>query len=412
MTTGGPAGRADTIELISSSASSDAVESRGTAASAGDDLSEAITQLHAAEAAIHLQLLAVIRRFDQSKLWVQDCAPTMAQWLVARLSISPATAAEWVRVANALGDLPAIGAVAGEGRLSWDQLAPLTRLATPDTDEALASDGPGWTAAQTKALAARATTPRVSDANDAYRRRHLRWWSDQHVFRLRGELPAEAGVLLTNVLTRMASDAPLDPVTGAFQPLDARAADALVELASSHVANDGDADRATVVIHADVATLAGDDDAIAELEGGPRITAETARRLACDCRWQLVAEDGNGDIVRLGRTTRQVPAWLVRQLRRRDRGCRFVGCGRTRWLHAHHINHWSNGGPTDPDNLVLLCGFHHRLIHEGGWTISAGRGGDVLITRPTGQVLASGPPPLRPDVHRRLFGPDPPPAAA
>jgi hypothetical protein len=232
------------------------------------------------------------------------------------------------------------------------------------------------------------------------------------VLHLKGQLPVDQGILLTNVLTRMASDAPPDPVLHTYEAFPTRAADALVELASLHVAEDADADRATVVVHVDAGILGGDDDAVAELEGGHRIAAETARRLACDCRWQLVAEDGNGDIVRLGRTSRSTPPWLVRQLRRRDKGCRFVGCGRTRWLHAHHVQFWGTGGATDPDNLILLCSYHHRLIHEGGWTVTMGRGGELAFTRPNGRKVVTGPPPLRDDVRRRMFGPGPPSSAA
>ena len=374
-----------------------------------DEFSEAISQLHAAEAAVHRQLLDLIRRFDESRLWTDDGAATMAQWLVARLAISPKTASDWVEVAAALPNLPSIASLAAEGRLSWDQLAPLTRLATSETDESLAASAPGWTAAQIHDLAARARAPRIEDINDAHRNRHLRWWSDKYMFRLRGALPVEAGAMLTKVLDRMASEHTPDPASIEWEPHDRRVADALVELASLHVSDDADADRATVVVHVDVAALAGDEQAVAELEDGPRIAAETARRLACDCRWQLVVENEVGDIVRLGRTTRQTPMWLVRQLRLRDRGCRFVGCGRTRWLHAHHIAHWADGGRTDPDNLVLLCGHHHRFIHEGGWSIAVGADGGVTFTRPNGRPVATGPPPLRPDVHRRLFGSDPSP---
>ena len=57
-------------------------------------------------------------------------------------------------------------------------------------------------------------------------------------------------------------------------------------------------------------------------------------------------------------------------LEHRDNCCAVPGCGATRGLHAHHIRHWEDGGPTDPDNLVLLCPFHHRLHHRGGITIS------------------------------------------
>jgi hypothetical protein len=60
---------------------------------------------------------------------------------------------------------------------------------------------------------------------------------------------------------------------------------------------------------------------------------------------------------------------LRRALRGRDRGCRFPGCERTRFVDAHHLRHWADGGETSLDNLVLLCRRHHRLMHEGGYSV-------------------------------------------
>ena len=381
---------------------------KGTAFTS-DQLSEAITQLHALEVATHRQLLEHIAAFDEQEKWREDLCPSMAAWLVARLSISSSTAAEWVRVAEALRGLPAIAEVVAEGRLSWDQLVPLTRFAKEATDQTLAEAAPRWSAAETKQLAERARTPKVADANEAHRARRLTWWSDAHLLHLRGALPTEAGAQLTGVLTSLAASAPKDPETDTYEPFEARAADALVELAAMKAGELADPDRPFVVVHTDPAALGGDEEGEAELAEGRRIAAATARRLACDCRWQLVVEHEDGEVVRLGRTTRQVPAWLNRQLRRRDRGCRFTGCGATRWLHAHHLTHWADGGPTDQDNLVMLCGRHHRVVHEGGWQVHAARDGTVTFEKPSGQVLTCGPPPLRPDVRHRLFGPDPPP---
>jgi hypothetical protein len=157
-----------------------------------------------------------------------------------------------------------------------------------------------------------------------------------------------------------------------------------------------------MVIHAEPVVLGGGD-GLAEIEGGPQIAGETARRLACDARWQLVAEGPSGEALGLGRQRRQVPRWLARQLRRRDRGCRFPGCARARWLHAHHLIHWAEGGPTDPANLAMLCGHHHRLIHEGGWRIEGHPGDELGFVHPGGQVLTTRPPPLRPEVRERLL---------
>ena len=373
-----------------------------------DELSEGISQLHAVIVAALKRLLDFVAAYDRCEAWRADGAASMVDWLVMRLSVERRTAAEWVRVAHRLDDLPAIAAALAEGRLSWDQLAPLTRFATEENDRQLAGEAPGWSANETREAAQRATAPTVRDAEEAHRARSLRFFTDRHLWHVRGALPLEDGALVASVLSGLASEAPADPGTGRFEPLEARLADALVELATTKAAEESDADRPSVIVHTDVSALAGDEAGLAELDSGARLAAETARRLACDCRWQLVVEDGRGEVVRLGRTTRQVPAWLVRQLRRRDRGCRFPGCGRVRWLHAHHLVHWADGGSTDQDNLLLLCGHHHRVLHEGGWSVHVDESGAVTFKKPSGRLLTKGPPPLRPDVRRRLFGPAPP----
>ena len=242
MTATGPAGQASGVEQAPSGK---------FAFVTNDALCVAADQLHAGHMAVMHEFLEVIRAIHRSGQWIQDGSPHFAQWLVARYSVELSTAREWVRMAESLADLPAIDAVVAQGRLSLDQLAPLTRLATPETDEDLASRAQGWTAQQTRALAARAQAPKVTDANDAHDKRRLRWWSDDNVVHLKGQLPVDQGTLITNVLTRMASDSPPDPERKVYETFEARAADALVELASLHVGDDADADRATVVVHVD-----------------------------------------------------------------------------------------------------------------------------------------------------------------
>ncbi len=85
------------------------------------------------------------------------------------------------------------------------------------------------------------------------------------------------------------------------------------------------------------------------------IHPEGARRLLCDGRLQTVVSDHTGQAVGIGRMARTSSPWILRRLRWRDRGCTFPGCELRRFLHAHHIRHWIEGGPTDLDNLVLVC---------------------------------------------------------
>jgi hypothetical protein len=158
-------------------------------------------------------------------------------------------------------------------------------------------------------------------------------------------------------------------------------ADALVALANTALAagpvdSSGD-DRHLVVVHADAAVLAGEPDpepgpdAVCRIEHGPGLTAQAARRLACDAAliaWVSSAVNP-GESLRLGRKTRKISRALRRALRLRDTGCQFPGCPRQRFLDAHHVMHWVDGGPTDLANLILLCGRHHKAVHEDGFTL-------------------------------------------
>jgi len=161
-------------------------------------------------------------------------------------------------------------------------------------------------------------------------------------------------------------------------------------LCSREIAIDQDHDRATVVVHARLEDLAGDGSC--EIEGGPVIHPETARRLACDCRLEITVHDRDDNPIGLGRASRTPSASLVRQLRHRDGGCTFPGCDSRSFLHAHHIRHWIRGGPTDPDNLVLACPFHHKLVHEYGWDVRLEPWGQATWLRPDGRIYDPAPP--------------------
>ncbi|OXM50213.1 HNH endonuclease [Amycolatopsis thailandensis] len=100
------------------------------------------------------------------------------------------------------------------------------------------------------------------------------------------------------------------------------------------------------------------------------MTAREARMAACDCLMLPVVMNAAGEPLDVGRLRRFVTPGQRRALNIRDRGCAFPGCHRKpKNCHAHHIHHWADGGPTDLRNLVLLCGFHHRLIHHGDWHV-------------------------------------------
>ncbi len=147
-------------------------------------------------------------------------------------------------------------------------------------------------------------------------------------------------------------------------------------------------DRCQVVLHVDTDTLAADRGQLGQLEDGPALDPETLRRLACDAAVVAMLRGPRGEVLDVGRRTRRIPPAIARALRVRDKGCRFPGCLRRRALHAHHVWHWALGGPTALSNLVLLCPYHHGLVHEGGHSISVIDGGrDFRFYGPDGRTL-------------------------
>jgi hypothetical protein len=123
------------------------------------------------------------------------------------------------------------------------------------------------------------------------------------------------------------------------------------------------------------------------------IHSQTARRLACSARLQMVVERSSGDPLGVGRMSRVPSAWMMRQLRYRDVGCVFPGCGARRFTDAHHIVWWERGGRTDLDNLVLVCSFHHKLVYEYGWTLHRDQDGTVRWFSREGRRYRAGPGP-------------------
>jgi Domain of unknown function (DUF222)/HNH endonuclease len=122
-----------------------------------------------------------------------------------------------------------------------------------------------------------------------------------------------------------------------------------------------------------------------ELEDGPSLAVETVRRLACDASLVSVVENEHGEPLNLGRKTRSIPPAIRRALNARDRGCRFPGCSHTRYVDAHHVHHWAQGGETRLSNLVQLCRFHHRQVHEGRVVIRRLDDGALRFLRPDGR---------------------------
>jgi hypothetical protein len=171
-------------------------------------------------------------------------------------------------------------------------------------------------------------------------------------------------------------------------PIAHRRLDALVRICESYLVH-GDGARNPerrnhAVVHLEIdenGTLRG------ATEGGLPLHGHAVRRLLCDAHIDLNCLR-DAVPIGLGRTMRTVNRRLRRALTRRSHGtCEWDGCDERRYLEAHHVWHWEDGGPTDMWNLVNLCWFHHHLVHEGGWTITHDGLGHITATRPDGTPL-------------------------
>jgi hypothetical protein len=131
-----------------------------------------------------------------------------------------------------------------------------------------------------------------------------------------------------------------------------------------------------------------DQSALSEGVGRSSLPIETVKRLCCDGKAVVMTETKEGEPLSVGRKTRVIPKALERAVRARDKHCcSFPGCANKRFLHTHHIEHWSNGGETALDNLTLLCTKHHTLVHEGGFRIDKNFRDEWTFYRPDGVAI-------------------------
>jgi hypothetical protein len=255
----------------------------------------------------------------------------------------------------------------------------------------------------------------LESAEAAHRDRFLSYeWDEGGSLCIRGRLAPEDGALFLKAIeagrdairnreeadsmVSQGGSAEPEPGSPACQPASVNGADALMEVAERSLGGDlagrPAGDRHQVVIHADLQALTEEGaQPGCGVEDGPPICAESARRLACDASLLPIVHGPKGAID-IGRKTRAIPPSMRRALEDRDKGrCRFPGCENHRWVDAHHIVHWAHGGETKLNNLVLLCGHHHRLVHEGGFKVNRLSNGWLVFRRPDGRLVPTVPSP-------------------
>lgn len=373
----------------------------------------------------HATLARVARacaEFDAIGGWGAGGIRSFPHWMTIKTGFDMHTSAELLRVGQEMKSLPKIAAAFEAGQLSFDKIRQIT-VAIGATEEFLLEIAQGASGAQLARICR--ALRRIDEANapaqaeDHLARRGI-WmhWDDNGMLELKARLTPEDAAVVQAALESITGSRPVpEPADdGVKDPADdrwaARSADALVSMCEHVLAGGAEnliASTAArqVVVHVDVGVLTGEaTDGRCYVEGGSPLSAGAARRLGCDAEVVAVTER-NGLPIDVGRKQRIVPERLRLALHVRDRFCRFPGCGvPAHRTEAHHHEHWALGGGTDLDNLLLLCGFHHRRHHAGAFRIRKTADGFSFETD-DGHVIQ--PPPRDPvNLDREKIDPDTP----
>lgn len=370
------------------------------------DLLEFLDTVHHAQQMLQAALLHAVHEVRLRDIRAGRHAPSIKIWLRDRLRISPRTAHQLIVQAASVDRHGDLDAALTTGKVNAEQLAVIsTALATlPKTlDPSIRTDSAatltGWAAHLDPGGLRKAgqrildhVAPEVADAieqrrlraaeRDAHQQRHVTLTAvgDGRI-RLSGILDNEAAAIVTAALDPLCKPDTVAAelaATGQARTPGQRRADALVEVCRLVLAggplpdNGGDRPQIAVTVSYDPLRAAL---GTGILDSGEPVSAETVRRLGCDARILPIILNGPGQILDAGRTRRTATGPLRRALTIRDKGCTFPGCDRpARWCDAHHLMNWADNGPTNLDNLALLCGHHHRIIHTetsngDGWEI-------------------------------------------
>ena len=337
-------------------------------------------------------LVSTIGMLIDTEGWVGHGIASVEHWVCWKADVSRHRALGLVAIAWRRRDLPVCWGLFEQGRLTEDAMVRIARRVPTERDGEVA----GWASSMLISQLTRvlASLPELQAPVSAEPQRQVLVGTGSDGW-LRGDFclpPDEGAVVMAGLMAgrdaefRDRNDLDLDaPVPDG----GARAvgwADALVRMASeacdgldptlARTGHRGERHQVVIHRHLDPDGNLGP----ARLHLGGHLPDPVARYLGCDARI-VIADHLQGRLVGITPTVRTANRKLRRYLEQRDGGCAHPLCDQKRWLHAHHLTHWENGGLTTPDNLLCLCPRHHRALHQGDFTIDGDpEAGTIVFT--------------------------------
>jgi hypothetical protein len=400
-----------------------------------EHLEARICELAGHLAAATCRYLLLVADFDARGGWRAWEMPSCAAWLAWKCQVASGTAREHVRVARALKELPVIRREFAAGRFSYAKARALTRIAKPETEQALADMAQFMTAGQVERFvqAHRQVSQSSNGQPPPPPEQKLTWrHNEDGTITIIATLHPEDGAVVLQALraSRDDLDHPHDQENGDRPSRQAEAVPAedlvhaLVDVCASYlqgkIAAADNPDVYQVIIHAGAGAITQDAphpadatdadtrhsepptagepvlDVPAEtpdrmpaavqapwpvwhpawldrchVEDGPAISTAALQLIGCNATISTMVHDADGSVLSVGRRTRTPSPALRRAVRERDRHRCRFPGCESRRVDLHHIRYWSNGGHTSQDNLLSLCRRHHRVVHDKGYIITA-----------------------------------------
>ncbi len=352
---------------------------------------EELSELAGQRNAIDGRIVEIAAEIERDNLWGATGARSVAALVAWKLGLSSTNAHTITTVAARLGEFPRCAQGMREGRYSLDQVGVIAARAGQGSDEHYAQLARSASVSQLRIavnLEPRPDPPRPEpqpSITKTYSEQLTCWrirLAHPEAAIFEAALAAHRDALVTEWKHGRAkcegeseTAPPLPGTLEAFLRLVEAGWD--VEAAARPHGQ-----HTTVVVHVDLARRTG------AVHRGPLLSDAERQYVSCDATWEAWFHR-DGEVIGAGRTTRQISRRLRRALEHRHPACAVPGCGATRGLHAHHIRHWEDGGPTELANLVLVCPYHHRLHHRGEITIT-GPADQLKVTDSEGRALHPG----------------------